>query len=391
MAWRFYIDGEDVSQVSFGKTVTRRLNRPASARCRIPAELTEVVKGESRIKVLDDNNDLYFHGIPYYIVDTGDADMAWTEILAYDPMIIWPGRPARDADADFSAPTFWTDYDTGPQMLQHLLENSATHEGPLFLDVSSGVFETGGNSLAALPLDYPMTIADVWGLLVDTGLVDVYIEPIDVGANVGRVNAYNGDFGSDLSGSVVMQWGTGSKNVKAITRTEDLSTLCNKLWYYLGPKVSEQVWKSNITGDGMADGNDVGTAPDPLPNPPGGDVDYSNPLGDLINASRTSNWVSMDIRTWDDDAATAARAMYARLWQAEMKARVNGKTMVSVTPTSGVEPDFNIGDLITVQAGTRLRGGFSGVQRVYELTVNITDDGVTEIGEIVASADQESS
>jgi hypothetical protein len=45
---------------------------------------------------------------------------------------------------------------------------------------------------------------------------------------------------------------------------------------------------------------------------------------------------------------------------------------------------------VSVQAGSVLRGGFSGTQRVYEYTVNIDNDGVTEIAELVTSADQES-
>jgi hypothetical protein len=83
-------------------------------------------------------------------------------------------------------------------------------------------------------------------------------------------------------------------------------------------------------------------------------------------------------------------ALFLRLWQAELSARVRGRELAHITPVRGLEPAFDIGDLVSVQAGSVLRGGFSGTQRVYEYTVNIDNDGVTEIAELVTSADQES-
>jgi len=59
---------------------------------------------------------------------------------------------------------------------------------------------------------------------------------------------------------------------------------------------------------------------------------------------------------------------------------------------AGVAPvqvgDFDIGDLIAVNAGSIIRGGFSGAQRVYGYTVNFNENGILEMGEIMTSADQ---
>src|SRR5690606_13900112 len=121
--------------------------------------------------------------------------------------------------------------------------------------------------------------ADIANLLFDTGMVDVVIDPIEgVGDAIGRFNAYNGGYGSDLSGSVVFQYGMGANNVRRAVRTQSMDTMCNKLWYLLGPKVATvadpaaaQHWRGNVTGDH-----------DELPNPPGGDIDdLGDPLGDL--------------------------------------------------------------------------------------------------------------
>lgn len=398
MAWRYVLDDVDVSSIASDKTATRVHNGIGSAGCRIPsrelADITGFAIGTSRLKVYDDANVLWHHGIVWHVNDDGDENTCWTTITSVDPMALWPMRPARDADGDFSNPTFMADFVTGPQILAEILANSVTHEGNLFLDLSSGTIETGGADLSATLVDWPMTIADIASELFDTGMCDVVIDPIDVGTTIGRFNAYNGGYGADLSGSVVFQYGMGANNVRRAVRAQSMAEMCNKLYYFLGPKVSTigdqdatQHWRSNVTGD----------HPD-LPVPPGGDIGDSDPLGLLRAQSQSDYWVSMDIRTFDsavdsgtdaEDAQSGTDALFLRLWQAEQLARVSARTLCKITPVRGTEPSFTVGDLITVQAGTVLRGGFSEVQRVYRLTVNIDDNGVVDLGEILTTADQE--
>lgn len=399
MAWRFEIDGEDVSDVAFQKTATRVLNGIGSGGCRIPsrelADITGFAIGSSRLKVYDDSNVLWHHGIVWHLNDDGDENTCYTTITSVDPMALWPMRPARDADGDFSLPSFITDFGTGPQILQEILTNSVTHEGDLFLDMSGGTVETGGVDVSGLPVDWPMTIADIASLLFDTGMVDVVIDPIEVGSAIGRFNAYNGGYGSDLSGSVVFQYGMGAYNVRRAVRTQAMDQMCNKLWYLLGPKKQTvdgtempQRWRGNVTGDHPQ-----------LPNPPGGDIDDLDPLGALRANSQADYWVSMDVRVFDtaydglsDDPESqdGYEALYLRLWQAEQEARVGPRTLCKITPVRGTEPTFTVGDLIGVQAGSVLRGGFSEVQRVHRVTVNIDDNGVVDLGELLTTSDGES-
>jgi hypothetical protein len=80
------------------------------------------------------------------------------------------------------------------------------------------------------------------------------------------------------------------------------------------------------------------------------------------------------------------RDLYRRLWQIEQWARAVPRDLVHITPIRGTGINsFDIGDLITVQAGTQVRGGFSGVQRVYEYTVSWDEDGPFELSEIQSS------
>src|SRR3990167_10525310 len=89
----------------------------------------------------------------------------------------------------------------------------ARGEGPLFLTL--GTFAVGGVNLSGGPTDWPMTIAQVVSLLVSTGEVDVIITHTDPGGGImGTVDVYNGNFGTDLSGSIVFQYGTGALNVR---------------------------------------------------------------------------------------------------------------------------------------------------------------------------------
>lgn len=393
MAWAFVLDGVDVTSVAFDKQVTRRLNLPWTASCRIPSKLvgSGVAEGSSRLKVYDDSSAIYFHGIVWTMEDQGDENTCYTRILAADPMVLWPRRPARDADGDFSFPSFWTTQSTGPAIMKYLLDNSATWEGQLFVD-TGGTIAAGGVDLSGTPVDYPMTIADVWEAIAATGVCDLVLQPVDSTPSIVQLSAYNGDYGSDLSGSVVFQYATGAHNVRTLRRFRDMTDMVNKL-YYFGPNITTlttgatdpQHFQWNVTGDNPL-----------LANPPGGDVDYPNPLGDLINASRAAYWVSMDVQIHDDatpgnDSATSpAPELALRRWQGEIQSKVNPRELVHFTPVRGLEPSFTPGDLVTIEAGSLVRGGFTGKQRVYELTVQIDNDGVTEIGEIVASADQES-
>ncbi len=382
MALGIVLDGTDVSALAFDKKYTRRLNRPATASCRIASDSTGVQPGSSRMKVYE-NGGLVFHGPVWFVEDVGDEDVAYTTVNAIDPMIYWPMRPARDADGDFSAPTFLVTQQTGPQIMSYILANSETWEGNLFQSI--GTVQSGGLPLTGTLLDYPVTIGDVFTILADTGQLDAILSPTE-GSDMVSVNLYNGAYGNDLSGGVNFGYAAGAFNVRAVRRSQDMSTVCNKLWYYLGPKVKTakdptgaQHWRGNVTGDATGDYN-----------PPGGDVDYSNPLGNLIVASRAAYGVLMDIKIYDDQGKTNdVRPLFTRLWQGEEGARVNPRHLVDITPIRGISRSFDIGDLISVQAGGVLRGGFSGTQRIYEYTMAEDDDGVTQLDNLVTSGDQE--
>jgi hypothetical protein len=380
-----FIDGIDVSATVLEGKVTPRLNRPRMGSFRMPIQSAVGGVG-SRIKV-EINSVLFGHGFCLTTSDEAGEDTGYTEYLWQDPMELWRWRPARDADGDFSKPTFIEDFITGPQIMEQILQNSedpggipTTAEGPLF--IAYGSFATGGVDLSGAPTDWPMTISEIASLLTDTGELDIVLTPIDSGGDMAQIDCYNGDYGTDLSGSVAFEYGIGAHNVRGVRQVIDMNDMCNKLWYFLGPRVGtpedpagDQHWRANVTG------TDPGLADPP-----------QTAIEALRVASQATYGVRMDIKIFDarGDEATVGRDLYRRLWQLEQWIRSQPRRLVHITPIRGAEiGTFDIGDLVTVTAGSILRGGFTGVQRVYAYTISFDADGVQELGELVTSPTQE--
>lgn len=396
------LDGVDFSTCALEGSVTRRLNRPAQAQIKIPMDCYQGCSGPGeRLKIsFDAGSTIFFHGMVMDWELDGGEDMGYITMNAMDPMELWAHRPARDGPSssdpgDFSNPVMFQEFPTGPQLIEQMLLQSeddsdpSLGEGPLFLTLGS--FAVGGSDLSGAPVDWPMTIAEVVNLLVSTGEVDVVITPTDPGAGVmGTVDVYNGDYGTDRSGSVVFQYGTGALNVRALRWNQDMSNITNKLWYFGGPRIltaadpaGNQHWCFNVQGD------DPG-----LPGYPA-----SDPYASIItcrDASRTTYGVRMDIQIFDGASDNCVgpggvdpgRELYRWLWTAESWARCNPRTLIHVTPTRGTAiGTFDIGDLVGVEIGGGICGGISGAQRVYQYTIAWTEDGPFELGELQTSSD----
>lgn len=381
-----YMDGVDVASRVVEGSVTHELNGRATASVRMPID---VATGDFFSSLyIDPGAGERFFGRVMQIDDQGDENQGYTVFTAVDPSEELDFKIARDADGDFSKPAFMTDFPTGPQMLEEILTNSVTYEGPLGFGLGS--FATGGVDLSGLPTDWPMTIAEIIGLLVQTGEVDVVMSYSSSGASM---SVYNGRYGTDLSGSVSFKYAMGtSSNCRGCRRTVDGTMVMNKLWMYGGPRVGtaadpagDQHWKYNVTRDDPG----VGALPG-----------FST-VSSLIDSSRSAYGQRMQVTIIDrtsEDEGVAAHDLDRVTWLRESLLRARPKTQVHLTPERGIAPSFGVGDLIHVQAGSGFRGGFSGVQRVYSYTYRWDENGVVELGEpvgqagipaVVTSADQE--
>jgi hypothetical protein len=390
MAPTITIDGNDVTNLAVSGSWTRRLNRPSQAQVTIP--FTDEVGGPgSRLKIVNGGTTV-FHGMCLLVETNPDENFGYTVYNATDPMELWQWRPVRDDTCDFSKPTIIDDYITGPEIIEAALTNTVTcggggdddDEGPIFLTM--GTFETGGCNLTGAPTDWPMTIAQLASLLISTGCLDLVITPTDPGGGVmGTIAGYNGDYGTDRSATVVFEYGTGAFNISKFRRAQDMTNMCNKLWYYGGPRIQtaadpagDQHWCFNVTGDDPL-------LPDPIPN--------GESLATLLAnraTSRTTYGVRMDIQIFDayDDncipgIGTPGRDLYRTRWETESWIRQQPRDLVHVTPTRETAiGSFDIGDLVGIEIPIL---GISAAQRVYEYTVSWDTDGVLALSELQTS------
>jgi len=402
-----YRDGTviaDIASIASDKRITRRLNRPAKLEFNVPSDNALVntigadghpylAAGYRQISVVLDGPGLYFHGIVWILEDEGDEDISRTKVTCYDPMVVWNHRPARDGVAsgdagDFSDPTFIQRNETGPQIMEEILVQSENTvdvldndpngaEGPLFIDLAASTFAGGGADLSGAPTNFPMSIGEIATLLTNSGELDIYIAPLihvpggGTLSNMATVHCYNGNFGTDLSGSVNFDYATGDFNARHFKRSDSMEQISTKVFYYLGPRLDIQHWRSSVTGELLLPANPA--------------------LETLVNDGRTELGVFMDLEFYDNQGSEAsARPLYVTLWMLESMLRAKPREMLYVTPVRGIGPGlFDIGDVITVNIGSKARRTTSGEQRIYGFTVTIDDDGVEELDEFMCSPDQD--
>ncbi len=428
-----FIDEVEVTDVSLEGSSTRRLNRPSVAQVKLPMQ--HAIGGVGSLLKVYFDGVLSFHGRVLLCETDAGEDSGYTVYNATDPLELWKWRPVRDPGTgftstcgktqpiddpgDFSKPDIITDFVTGTEIVEAMMYStqnianvgSDDAEGPLFLQ--TGSFACGGVNLTGAPTDWPMTMAQLATLLCGTGELDIIVTPIeltDSGFTCGddivydhaRLDAYNGDYGLDLSTSVAFQYAMGLKNVRGLRWNEDMTNMCNKLWYYLGPKCDDQHWPANITQT-VTDafwtvcGQDAGEMTKW--------ADWHAGVGDCTGidcgsaSPPDSRWlygVRMDIKVFDalgnvapcTQLGTAEYCLHKKLWLIESWLRCQPQQLIHVTPTRDTEiGTFDIGDLVLVEADPVVRGGFSGVQRVYEYTTSWDTDSVLALSELQVSSD----
>ena len=408
------LDDIDITEFAIEGSVTTRLNRVGSASIKVHmtdafASFGTMLPGPgSYLKIyfygdnLGSTPVLWHHGRVINCETTADENVGYTVFNSFDPLELWASRPVRDSTGNFANPDIIQANIFGPQIIEDMCINSecrggaltppADCEGPLRLDLNS--FAGGTTDLTGFPSDWPMTMMQLANLLISTGEVDIVITPIEFDAddNYGQLDVYNGDYGQDLTGSVTLSYGMGDRNIRALRWNEDMTQMCNKLWYYLGPKCDVEHWRANITGD------DPGLA-----YPPGGALSppasaTNNQIGVRDAISRNVYDVRMDIKIFDaagdgadcSEPVVVGHELYRRLWQIEQYLRAVPITLIHVTPIRDFGIGlFSIGDLITVEASADVKGGFSGAQRVYEYTIDWDEESVPAIGELQVSSDNE--
>lgn len=389
---RAILDGNDITPYCQQIAWKPVLSRPAQARVRFPSQYVSYTEGVSELQITHDGA-TKFVGPIWYSEASGDADIAYTELTAWDHMLYLTKRMCKTGTG-YVLPDPNPDHEPGPCNLAdptQVLEDEVTAPAIMAafvqatIDCDPGAYQLfvgsvagGGIDVTGLPVAWPMNIDQIREVLLQTGQLDVVITP---GSGQSAISFYNGDYGSDLSGSISYDYGTGNFNAQVATLTVDMEDVLNALWYLMGPKRPEypydiQHWAGSITP----------TAPHQ------GGV-WPPAVLARIALSRSNygymQWI--DVKDTQGDARTIAaiRPLFEAQWANEAFLRAIPRNFASVKPERGVFPDFVPGDRIGVSAGSILGTPFSGVQRVYEFEVVQDANGVAEVTEMLTSADQE--
>lgn len=393
-----WIDGVDVTNLCVEASSTRRLNRPSDASVRLPLDAAIGGAG-SKLKIAFDEFDgvdgyedgLHFHGFVLMCETSADEDVGYVTYNATDIMEMWQWRPFRDVDGDYTMPSLIQDFPNAPTIIEQMILNSedatasadqGVPDGPLFLEM--GQFPLFGASMEGAPVDWPMSMAEIATLLCSTGELDIVIHARDSAGNMGRIDTYHGDYGTDRRGEVIFEHATGARNIRFIRHTEDMSNMVNKLRYLLGPRVGtkgdpdgDQHWAASVDGLFPAAAATVARQ----------------------DASRGMFGTRFDIHVWDNDESNAL-LLWRYLWNIEAWLRAWPMRMTHITPIRGAAEigTFDIGDLVAVDAPLvvdrptpTVDYDIEGdVQRIYAYTISWTgDDSVLELSELQASPTQE--
>lgn len=338
----------------------------------------------------DRDDEPIFHGRVFRARRVGNGRTNRVTIQAYDPLVEFgtengnAGRLVRDDTGNFIQPSFG-DTITGADLLYQAFVNSqqtgaesdpTPGEGPLPIDIGDGSrFSSTVNLSMDNFLSWPLYLGDLVAKLANTGVVDIGARPIDPTESLdpyAMIAMSAADtLGSDVSGTVHFDYWTGSHNAKEAVYDEDFSTICNKLYDYLGPPLPGGLrWPDNIT-PGTA-----GTTIDPT-------------------ASRARYGVFMAVRFYDQVVPSHTDPFNLALWNAEMGYRVAPRNLLYVTPRPGSKAlfrpfgrDFDASDIVGINVGSAL--GVSGLatdQRVLGYDVTWSRNNVARVSQLITSAD----
>lgn len=361
---------------------TPDLNALWNAEIRLASQYaTGITEGGTELILTANDGTTVLHAGPcWYGEDDGDANDQMTTLNSFDHRCKWPLQQVMDPDGDYSDPDIILVNEDAVSIMEAAIDNWVTNEG------SSGI-TVGSVSASSIPLigfkptDWPWTMQYLWEFLVNTGELDVMLVP---GIGGSTVDLYPGNAGTDLSGSVVFDYNTGSFNCIGAKYTFDMKNTITNIRDFLGPKRPQyrndiQHWAADVQID------------DPvLDTPP---WDAKQPTIEAQSAAMLAVTGRMrETRVHDSIPKEAGgeitlKDLYYALWQSEMLVRTLPRRLLSVTPEPGISPSFGVGDLITANAV--IRGTVGGVQRVYRYTVEQDTEGNEMLTNLVTSVDGE--
>ena len=272
---------------------------------------------------------LRFFGPIWEIQDTGQADNAFTAIVAYDPMVYLGSRYTAN--------------------IRQFLNVDAGVIAQTLINETNAIFPTGVTVNSVQPsqnrsMQYQYkVISEAINELANTfNGFDWRLTPTDTeDGNYGYIDIVN-RVGSNRP-EVIFGWGVAPHNVQQMERKTGMSLVASDL--------------TTIGGANQAGDQIVSTASNPATRGDFGRIEFVNAgYGDITDAG-----------------------FLAALTADEINFRTVQREIVQFLPTPGSSPhfwdDFDVGDLVQVLASEKLRGGFLGLQRIVGVDMSLDDIG----------------
>lgn len=367
-AWKF---SSDIFAVAKNKKLKIRLERPAQLTFDVPSDAPGVIDetghallSEGMVVVLARRGGDFsrrFTGKVWQVEDNGNADQAMSTIVCYDPLMALSKRLVRDsANNVATSVTFPADLarTTISSILTRTTNGAASYGGSAAAFLLGIPTATHGQVTFELR-DCLSAIADI----AEASGVSYYCRPSPADVSSWHTQGYaefcvlGGDYNPQAT-TFVLSWGGVQSNVSEIKRGLDFAGMSNLLRVYGSPAASPR--PQAIRNDAISQ-------------LAYGVFEEALVYGDLTIQAFIDSLANIAI-----NVKKRPRELVSWLPQPDPT-----NSFADVVPWE----DFDLGFLVTVYADPKLRGGFSGVQRVWGWDMDIDDDGVERVTAIYTGPD----
>lgn len=366
-----YLDG-----IATQQAVVRTLNKPMKAEGRAPSD-------DGRINLVHTDGDPYlsmnnrllygfrhepqaassdppwicrFGGILMQPDDEAQTEDGMSHYAAYDPWQRLMQIPVVRDDGTLPVNGLFYKNKRGSQIAVDLLANAdAAFGSPFGLHIDYGQFGIASTAIIEntafidMHFDQGTSLGDAWSALCDQG-IDINLDPVyDPLFRPGITSRLRIE---QVAGSqrdhAIFAWDKPGRSTVGISRLKDGARQANKIIYY--------------GSQGVA----------------------AAPQSDAPSIAKYGQQVEQ--KTISGQPVKAAVELIA---QGELQARKNGGLTLTLDQSPEPSPipllDYDVGDVVPVYASTRLRQEIANLHRVYEIPLDIGDDGRESAKKILVS------
>jgi hypothetical protein len=373
-AWRFDLTTPglaaiaDLTSAMHGRRMSYRLNRPAQLTFRIAsdheaaatiqpdglpaiASLRRVVVGYRR--EAGEWVERYA-GHVWPVQDTADENVSWTTVTCFDPLQRMSKRAMRIHDGASAGQIGRVTFSEIDKALiaKFLVDDTNFYAGESGLTTTGGTFEQVGDTTAEW--DRKRVSDGLTDLSDSANGIDLDVRPFLVGGGVfAQMSAY-GRLGT-TSPNVTFGWGRPPFNVRRMENLEDPLTIANRMISLGSASSGSQLSATKEDDDSL---NDIGAWED---------FAYYNDI---------QNQLLLDDLTQGE---VDVKKLPRKSLQIHMKSEMDEEPFV----------DFYLGDVATIVAAERMRGGIDEQRRIFGFDIEVSDEGVETVQQVYVEEEVE--